>query len=155
MGAMASQITGVTIVYSIVCSGADQRKPQSSASLAFVGGIHRRSVNSPHKSTSNAKMFPFGGVIVLLPYEFIYKLSLPIGAVVAIHGIRLKLFLNWRNLVRSDIHFIGKIVLRICTKHGSETAVLCAKFQNIFDNRAISFEQARFELRGVSDGFPI
>ena len=35
MGAMASQITGLTIVYSTVYSGADQRK-QSSASLAFV-----------------------------------------------------------------------------------------------------------------------
>ena len=49
MGAMASQITGVSIVYSTVCSGADQRKHQSSASLAFVGGIHWWPVNSPHK----------------------------------------------------------------------------------------------------------
>ena len=37
MGAMASQITSLTIVYSTVYSGADQRKHQSSASLAFVG----------------------------------------------------------------------------------------------------------------------
>ena len=36
MSAMASQITGVSIVCSAVCSGADQRKYQSSASLAFV-----------------------------------------------------------------------------------------------------------------------
>ena len=36
MSTMASQITGVTIVYSTVCSGEDQRKHQSSASLAFV-----------------------------------------------------------------------------------------------------------------------
>ena len=41
MGTMASQITGVSIVYSIVCSDADQRKHQSSATLAFVRGIHR------------------------------------------------------------------------------------------------------------------
>ena len=40
MSAMASQITGVTIVYSTVCSSADQRKRQSSASLAFVRGVH-------------------------------------------------------------------------------------------------------------------
>ena len=39
MGSMSSQITSLTIVYSDVCSGADQRKHQSSASLAF--GIHR------------------------------------------------------------------------------------------------------------------
>ena len=41
MGAMASQITSLTIVYSTVYSGADQSKHQSSASLAFVRGIHR------------------------------------------------------------------------------------------------------------------
>ena len=41
MGAMASQITSLPIIYLIVYSGADQRKYQSSASLAFVRGIHR------------------------------------------------------------------------------------------------------------------
>ena len=41
MGAIASLITNITIVYSSVYSGADQRKHQSSASLAFVRGIHR------------------------------------------------------------------------------------------------------------------
>ena len=49
MSAMASQITSLTIVYSTVYSGVDQRKHQSSASLAFVRGIHRWLVNSPHK----------------------------------------------------------------------------------------------------------
>ena len=46
MGTIASQITSLTIVYSIVYSDADQRKHQSSASLAFVRGIHRGPVNS-------------------------------------------------------------------------------------------------------------
>ena len=41
MGAIASQITSITVVYSAVYSDADQRKHQSSASLAFVWGIHR------------------------------------------------------------------------------------------------------------------
>ena len=59
MNAMASQITGVSLVYSTVCSGADQRKHQSSASLAFVRGIHRWPVNSPHKGPVTRKMFPF------------------------------------------------------------------------------------------------
>ena len=49
MSAMASQVTGATIVYSAVCSGADQRKHQSPASLTFLRGIHRWQVNSPHK----------------------------------------------------------------------------------------------------------
>ena len=41
MTAMTSQITSLTVVYSIVNSGANQSKHQSSASLAFVRGIHR------------------------------------------------------------------------------------------------------------------
>ena len=64
MGAMSSQITSLTIVYSIVHSGADQRKHQSSASLAFVRGIHRWPVNSPHKGPVTRKMFPFDDVIM-------------------------------------------------------------------------------------------
>ena len=41
MTILASQITSLTVVYSIVYSGVDERKHQSSASLAFVRGIHR------------------------------------------------------------------------------------------------------------------
>ena len=73
MGTIASQITSLTIIYSTVHSGADQRKHQSSASLAFVRGIHRRwPVNSPHKGPVTRKMFPFDDVIMftrdLCPY---------------------------------------------------------------------------------------
>ena len=64
MGAIASQITSLTIVYSIVYSDADQRKHQSSASLAFVQGIHRGPVNSPHKWPVTRKMFAFDDVIM-------------------------------------------------------------------------------------------
>ena len=64
MSAMASQITSLTIVCSTVYSGANQRKHQSSASLAFVRGIHRSPVNSPHKGPVTRKMFPFDGVIM-------------------------------------------------------------------------------------------
>ena len=66
MGAIASQITSLTIVYSTVYSDADQRKHQSSASLAFVRGIHRGLVNSPHKWPVTQKMFPFDDVIMNL-----------------------------------------------------------------------------------------
>ena len=55
MSVMASQITWVSIVYSTVCSGADRRKHQSSASLAFVRGILRWPMNSPNKKASNAE----------------------------------------------------------------------------------------------------
>ena len=65
IGAVASQITSLTIAYSTVYSGADQRKYQSPASLAFVRGIHRGPVNSPHKWPVTRKMFPFGDVIMI------------------------------------------------------------------------------------------
>ena len=62
---ITSQITSLTIVYSIVDSDADQRKHQSSVSLAFVWGIHRGPVNSPRKWPVTPKMFPFDDVIIL------------------------------------------------------------------------------------------
>ena len=65
MGAIASQITNLTIAYSTVYSDADQTKHQSSASLAFVRGIHRGPVNFPHKWPVTRKMFPFDDVIML------------------------------------------------------------------------------------------
>ena len=68
MGAIASQITSLTIVYSTIQSGADQRKHQSSASLAFVRGTHRWPVNSPHKWPVTRKMLPFDCVIMKLSY---------------------------------------------------------------------------------------
>ena len=52
MSAVASQITSIMIVYATVCSGTDQRKHQSSASLAFVQGIHRE---YPTQRASNAE----------------------------------------------------------------------------------------------------
>ena len=61
---MASQITSLTIVFSTVYSGADQRKHQSSASRAFVRGIRRWRVNSPHKMPVTREMFLFSDVIM-------------------------------------------------------------------------------------------
>ena len=64
MKAIASQMTSLAIVYSTVYSDADQRKHQSSASLAFVRGIHRWPVNSPHKWPVTRKTFPFDDVVM-------------------------------------------------------------------------------------------
>ena len=64
MGTIASQITSLTIVYSTVYSDSDQGKHQSSASLAFVRGIHRGPVNSSHKLPVTRKMFLFDDVIM-------------------------------------------------------------------------------------------
>ena len=65
MGAITSQITSLTSVYSTVYLDANQRKLQSSASLAFVRGIHRGPVNSPHNWPVTRKMFPFNDVIMI------------------------------------------------------------------------------------------
>ena len=65
MSAMVSQITSLTIVYSTVYSDADQRKHESSASLAFVRRIHRGPMNSSHKWSVTRKMFPFNDFIML------------------------------------------------------------------------------------------
>ena len=55
MGTIRYQMTSLAIVYSTVYSGADQRKQQSSASLAVVRGIHRWPVNFPAQMASNAE----------------------------------------------------------------------------------------------------
>ena len=65
MTTVASQITSLAVVYSIVYSDADERKHQSSASLAFVRGISPGPVNSPHKGPVTRKMFPFDDVIMM------------------------------------------------------------------------------------------
>ena len=57
MSAMASRITSVSIVCSTLSSGADQRKHQCSAPLAFVRRSHRSPVNSPHKGQWRRKCF--------------------------------------------------------------------------------------------------
>ena len=62
MSAMGSQIIHISNVCSTVCSDADQRKHQSSMSLAFVRG--RVLVDSPHKWPVTWKMFPFNDLIM-------------------------------------------------------------------------------------------
>ena len=72
MGTIAPQITSIKIVYSTVYPVADQRKHQSSASLAFVRGIHRWPVNSSHKGPVTQKMFPSDDAIMTGTVKQIY-----------------------------------------------------------------------------------
>ena len=74
MGVIVSQITSLMIVYSTIYSSADQRKHQSSTSLAFVWGIRRWPVNSPHKGQ-------WSGALMLLPEASfgLRVLSLPLS----------------------------------------------------------------------------
>ena len=66
MTTMASQITSLKVVYSIVYSGADQRKNLSSASLAFVRGIHRDRWIPRTNGPVTRKMLPFEDVIMVI-----------------------------------------------------------------------------------------
>ena len=71
MNPIASQITSLTIVCSTVYSDADQRKHQSSASLAFVWGIHRGPVNSTHRWPVTRKMFLFDDAIMHMSVQYV------------------------------------------------------------------------------------
>ena len=70
---------GVSNPKRLVYSGSDQIKHQSSASLAYVRGIHRWPVNSQHKGPVTRKMFPIDDVIMwTMQFAFttIWKLAL-------------------------------------------------------------------------------
>ena len=67
-------VSNHSIVCTTICSGSDQKIHQSSASLAFVRGIHRWPVNSPHKGPVTRNMFPFDDVIMVL-FDGIYSIS--------------------------------------------------------------------------------
>ena len=73
-----SQITTLATVYSTVCSGADQRKHQSSASLAFVRGFRRWPVNSPHKEPVTLS-FDHVFILFVTPYRFNFVTIHPIS----------------------------------------------------------------------------
>ena len=79
--------------YSTIYSDADQRKHHSSASLAFVWGIHRGPVNSPHKWPVMRKMFPFDDVIMIQGIS---------------HEARAEYFLQWhiyKSTIRHEYYF--------------------------------------------------
>ena len=100
MSAIASQITSLTIVYSIVDSDADQRKHQSSATLAFVWGIHRGPVNSPHKWPVTRKMFPFDDVIM----------TESVAAVDTLNWYWLCNMGRWLSLMKNDLNYLHKFI---------------------------------------------
>ena len=107
MGAISSQITSLTIVYSTVYSDADQRKHQSSTSLAFVWGIHRGPVNSPHKWPVTRKMFPFDDVVMkLLHSHAMIHLVNPQLIFMLKHGWRFatNFYIEWITSISLNLH---------------------------------------------------
>ena len=94
MGTMASQISSLTIVYLTVYSDADKKNHQSSASLAFVWGIHWGPVNFPHKWPVTRKMFPFDDVIMWRPgVSRRQRITSPVRIVQVNHQT------SWRNFI--------------------------------------------------------
>ena len=105
MSPMAPQITSLSIVCSTVYSGADQRKHQSSASLAFVRGIHRLPANSSHKGPVTRKMFPFDDVILCLQHNLNrHPITQPwVSCVSSTFGLsHMSVFDLWSTLPRSN-----------------------------------------------------
>ena len=116
MSAIASQITSLTVVYSTVYSGADQRKHESSASLALVRGIHRGPVNSPHKWPVTRKMFPFDDVI--MPFTIERQAQLLNAKTYMIVPHRNRIELQWLLMYIRDEN--GKIFPK-CTSHAQDS----------------------------------
>ena len=112
MATMASKITGISMVCSVVCFGADQGKHQSSASLAFMRGIHRWPVNSPHKGPVMQKMFPIDDVVMNRSLHLNHSLSPNKYQIILIVAFLLKYTLPAKNmeyflLQRFFLHFCG------------------------------------------------
>ena len=83
MSTVVSQITGVSMVCSNICSGADQRK-QSSASLAFVRGIYRS------QRASNAEKFQFDDIMSTADVAYQKHVIGAICKMIQSHAIQLK-----------------------------------------------------------------
>ena len=103
MGAISSQISSFPIGYSTVYSGSDQRKHQSSASLAFVRGIHRSPVNSPHKWPVTRKIFPYDDVIMWSMPQATFMVVRTTGFVKML--LSLVLFTDWPTIVTVVRHW--------------------------------------------------
>ena len=146
MGAMASQITSLTIVYSTVYSSADRRKHQSSPSLAFVRGIHRRPVNSPHKGPVTRKIFPFDDVIMKHHITQHYCSSLPSisywchASARSCTAVGLHIFANLLSYVALWSHDVSSCIK--CLKIKSKISSVCScRFNRQNVNFMSSYDQ--------------
>ena len=103
MSAMASQITSLTTLYSTVYSGADQRKHQSSAPLAFVRGIHWWPVNSLHKVPVTRKMILFDDDMVSLKLFLRLPVVLSSSPLKILEGFCCGIHSNRIHVIRNDL----------------------------------------------------
>ena len=160
MSPMASQITSLTIVYSTVYSGADQRKHQSSASLASMRGIHRWPVNSPTKGQWRGKCFHLmtsscdDSLWFLLPHgsscrpfpqtlpSVVQKMGLFLNNELKQFSAKINLFSNkkwaWKWCLRNIGHLSGPVRHTLYPlKYAHGLAVLFCCGHNIIDSRIL------------------
>ena len=127
MDTMASQITSLAIVY--VFSGADQRKHQSFASLAFVWGIHRGPVNFPHKWSVRRKMFPFDDVIIITFWVTIINTAfLPIHC----KGVSCEKSVTWHVLMNTPFLVCGHYNDVIMSAMASQVTSLTIVYSTVY-----------------------
>ena len=122
MSGMASQITSLTIVYSGVYSGVYQRKHQSSASLAFVRGIHRWPMNSPHKGPVTRKVFSFDDGIMAKLARLCHECHIND----LLHNIHYSDVIM--DAVASQITDVSNICWTVCSGRSTKTSRLRATF---------------------------
>ena len=133
MGTLASQITSLLIVYSTVYSDADERKHQNFASLAFVCGIHRWPVNSPHKWPLTCKMLPFDDVIM----EFKFWSSMFCGTVP---------YFQWRAHSSSSSYGSTDSILAIFNCIGLKHITLHNMYRKIYNIRRTKSQNLKDSL---------
>ena len=130
---LASQITSLTNVYSTVYSGTDLRKHQSSASLAFVRGIHRWPANSPHNWPVTRKIFPFDDVIMSKLVVNLSSLQVELDTHVQKHFHETKMFifrLRFNlNLVVGVQFVISQLVLIIAWRRTANIKMSSDKYR--------------------------
>ena len=136
MSSLAAQITSLTIVYSTVYSGADQEKHQCPASLAFVRGIHRWPVNSPHKGPVTRTFFPFDDVI-MIKHHINGRLFIGTSLVHSVWAL-LKLCLFIAPLV---IHLFANVLLHFFQTRSYLTGVTAAELRRHLPNMDVTFNR--------------
>ena len=142
MSATASQITSLGIVYSTVYSGADQRKHQSSMSLAFVWGDFPVTVEFPAQMASNADIFSFDDVIMnwvsctFHPYNSMnYQSTQTVYLANYDPCIQIILF-DYTCHVQRNYHTFNTICIHVCGKLiiFSLKFLSCLKNDDVIDN---------------------
>ena len=107
MSTMASQITSFTRRRS-------KRKHQSSAALAFVGGIHQWPVNSLHKGLVMWKMFQFDDVTIIALSMYLPQLTHWGGDnLAAISQTTLSNAFSWMKILEFRLKFNLSLFLRV------------------------------------------